>query len=51
VEAMHPISGLKTLKRPLMKCGGISIAIRLFMSALLGGRWSSQGQDPICPVL
>jgi hypothetical protein len=38
VEAMHPISGLKTLKRPLTKCGGISIAIRLFMGALLGGR-------------
>jgi hypothetical protein len=26
LEAMHPISGLKTLKRPLTKCGGISIA-------------------------
>ena len=38
VEAMHPISGLKTLKRPLTKCGGISITIRLFMGALLGGR-------------
>jgi anion-transporting ArsA/GET3 family ATPase len=37
-EAMHPISGLQTLKRPLTKCGGISITIRLFMGALLGGR-------------
>jgi hypothetical protein len=37
-EAMHPISGLKTLKRPLTKCGGISITIKLFMGALLGGR-------------
>ena len=37
-EAMHPISGLKTLKRPLTKCGGISITIRLFMGVLLGGR-------------
>ena len=29
---------LKTLKRPLTKCGGISITIRLFMGALLGRR-------------
>ena len=29
---------LKSLKRPLTKCGGISITIRLFMGALLGGR-------------
>jgi hypothetical protein len=35
---MHPISGLKTLKRPLTKYGGISITIRLFMDALLGQR-------------
>jgi hypothetical protein len=35
---MHPISGLKTLKRSLKKCGGISITIRLFMDALLGQR-------------
>jgi hypothetical protein len=34
LEAMHPISGLKTLT----KGGGISITIRLFMGALLGGR-------------
>jgi hypothetical protein len=38
LEAMHPISGLKTLKRQLTKGGGISITIRLFMGALLGGR-------------
>jgi hypothetical protein len=35
---MHPISGLKALKRPMTKCGGISITIRLVMGALLGGR-------------
>jgi hypothetical protein len=35
---MHPISGLKTLKRPLTKCGGISITIRLYMGELLGGK-------------
>ena len=29
---------LRTLKKPLTKCGGISIAIRLFMGVLLGGR-------------
>ena len=29
---------LKTLKRPLTKCGGISITIRLFMGALIGRR-------------
>jgi hypothetical protein len=28
----------KTLKRPLTKCGGISITIRLSMVALLDGR-------------
>jgi hypothetical protein len=28
----------KTLRRPLTKCGGINITIRLFMGALLGGR-------------
>jgi hypothetical protein len=38
LEAMHSISDLKTLKRPLTKCGGISITIRLFMDALLGQR-------------
>ena len=31
LEAMYPISGLKALKRPLTKCGVISITIRLFM--------------------
>ena len=30
--------GLNTLKRPLTKCGGISITIRLFMGTLLGGK-------------
>jgi hypothetical protein len=30
--------GLKTLKRPLTKCGVISITIRIFMGALIGGR-------------
>ena len=38
----------KTLKKPLTKCGGISITIRLFIGAVLGGiprilqRWGSK---------
>jgi hypothetical protein len=37
-SAQFSRSYLKTLKRPLTKCGGISITIRLFMDALLGQR-------------
>jgi hypothetical protein len=37
-EAIHPISGLRILMRPLTKCGGISIAIRVYVGVLLGRR-------------